>query len=367
MGINDHYEHGIARGVIRYAKEQEYWKLYGYGWMFQPLEDLQHWKGDGIIARIESEEEASRLKALRLPVVDVAGAYTVPEFSQVNNDDLLTGEKAAGYLAGRGFSRFAFCGVSGVGWSSKRKEGFVRGLNVGSVPVFERELSWWEQLEHSDDLYSWLSGLSRPRAVFACNDTAGVKLSIICSELGIAVPAGIGILGVDNEDILCELSAPALSSINLDCEKIGYEAAAHIHRIVEEKKVRREVFVPPGGIIERETTNIFVCDDPTVEQAVRFITSKAGKGISVADTANALFVSRRSLEKKFVRFLGKSVYTVILETRIGCAKDLLRSTGKTVEAVAEESGFNTLQRFYAVFARLTGKTPGQFRRLQREV
>ncbi len=293
MGINDHYEHGIVRGVIRYAKEQENWKLYGYGWMFQPLEDLQHWKGDGIIARIESAEEASRLKALRLPVVDVAGAYTVPEFSQVNNDDLRTGEKAAGYLAGRGFSRFAFCGVSGVGWSSKRKEGFVRGLSVGS--------------------------------------------------------------------------APALSSINLDCEKIGYEAAAHIHRIVEEKTVRREVFVPPGGIIERETTNIFVCDDPTVEQAVRFITSKAGKGISVADTANALFVSRRSLEKKFVRFLGKSVYTVILETRIGCAKDLLRSTGKTVEAVAEESGFNTLQRFYAVFARLTGKTPGQFRRLQREV
>ena len=364
MGINDYYEHGIARGVIRYVKKQQDWKLYGYGWMFQPLENLKHWQGDGIIARIESVSEAEQMKTIGLPVVDVAGAYTVRGFYQVNNDDYLTGEKAAEYLSGRGFSQFAYCGVSGAGWSDCRREGFIRALGCTGLPVFEQALTWWEQLEHSDDLYSWLSDLPKPLAIFACNDTAGVKISIICRELGIGVPEEISILGVDNEDILCELSTPTLSSISLDCEKIGYEAAAQIHNIINANSIQHKLSVAPGKIIERETTSVFVCDDPAVEKAVRYIQSHAIEGISVQDTADAVFVSRRSLEKKFNRTVGKSVYSLITETRIQHAKSLLSSTGKTVEAVAQESGFSTLQRFYTMFNRITGSTPGEYRRRQ---
>ena len=112
MELSDYYEHGIARGLVRYAKSKPDWRLYGYGWMFRSLTDLERWDGDGIVARIEDSSTADRLAALGLPLVDVAGAYERPNFRSVTNDDFLTGYKAALHLSGCGFSHFAFLGVA---------------------------------------------------------------------------------------------------------------------------------------------------------------------------------------------------------------------------------------------------------------
>jgi LacI family transcriptional regulator len=369
MNLDDHYEHGIARGVVRYAKQKSDWRLYGYGWMFRPVEDLEYWRGNGIVARIESQEDARRMASLGLPVVDVAGAYTWAGFSQVNNDDYATGTKAGQYLLSCGFKRFAYCGVAGTGWSEERQKGFGDAVRARApeIDVFEESLPWWEKLENSEHLREWLSALRRPVGIFTCNDTAGVKVTELCRKLDIHVPEEAAILGADNEDILCELSLPSLSSIELDCDAIGFRAAALLDDLIEGPGGQRgaqdrTLLIPPLEISERESTKVFASEDLLVKQAVQFIRANATSGINVLDVLGHIAASRRNLEIRFKEEMGRSLHDEIVRVRLEHAKILLRTTSLTIANVAGESGFGTLQRFHALFKEWAGTSPGSFRK-----
>jgi LacI family transcriptional regulator len=370
MGLADAYEHGIARGIVRYAKAARGWDLYGYGWMFRPLDALEVWRGDGIIARVESREDAAGLAALKVPIVDVAGAYRWPSFHLVANDDEATGRKAAAYLRSCGFRRFAFCGVTGTGWSTGRGKGFAEAVRpfCPEVPVFEEPLAWWESLEESGRLRSWISRLERPVGVFACNDTSGLKLAEMCRSLAVPVPDSVAILGVDNEDILCEMASPSLSSIELDCETIGFRAAALLDGLLAGPRAagprarKRIIFVPPKEIVERESTQVFSCGDPIVEQAVRSIRLRAAQGATAAAILAELPASRRSAEIRFRKATGRSIREEILRVRLARARTLLHGTNLTVAAVAAECGFASAQRFHEAFRKTEGVSPGAFKK-----
>lgn len=385
MELSDFYEHGIARGVVRYTKSRPDWRLFGYGWMFRPLSGLKGWKGDGIIARVESAAAADLLSSLGLPVVDVAGAYPRPRFSSVANDDFLTGRKAGVHLLDRGFTRFAFLGVRGTRWSRKRLDGFRKAIGEGrgrtgaakppAVPVFERSLSWWEGGGGSGASESggrnafgdFLRRLAPQTALFACNDTTGLRATELAGRLGIAVPESLAILGVDDEDILCELSSPSLSSVRLDCEAIGYRAAAALDAILSGKggkaaKRLRDEEVPPKDIAERESTRVFACPDELVSKAVGMIRLRAHEGIKVADLLAVLPASRRSLETRFRAAMGRSLHEEILRAKLSRAARLLSETPMTIEDVAAESGFPSVQRFHEVFKAAEGLSPGAWRK-----
>jgi len=370
MGLADAYEHGITRGIVRYAKAARGWDLYGYGWMFRPLDALEVWRGDGIIARVESREDAAGLAALKVPIVDVAGAYRWPSFHLVANDDEATGRKAAAYLRSCGFRRFAFCGVTGTGWSRGRGKGFAEAVRpfCPEVPVFEELLAWWESLEESGRLRSWISRLERPVGVFACNDTSGLKLAEMCRSLAVPVPDSVAILGVDNEDILCEMASPSLSSIELDCETIGFRAAALLDGLLAGPRAagprarKRIIFVPPKEIVERESTQVFSCGDPIVEQAVRSIRLRAAQGATAAAILAELPASRRSAEIRFRKATGRSIREEILRVRLARARTLLHGTNLTVAAVAAECGFASAQRFHEAFRKTEGVSPGAFKK-----
>jgi LacI family transcriptional regulator len=374
MELSDYYEHGIARGLVRYAKSKPDWRIYGYGWMFGSLTDMVHWEGDGAIARVESAADADALSALGLPVVDVAGAYMRPRFRAVTNDDLRTGEDAAEHLLSCGFSRFAFLGVSGTSWSDQRKEGFRRRLaergRAGTLPAFERPLSWWEGRgkEAADEgdsaLEAFLAALEAPTALFACNDTTGLRATELARRLGLAVPETLAILGVDDEDILCELASPSLSSIRLDCEAIGYRAAAELDAILEGGGLGESarIAVPPKEVAERESTRIFSCPDELVARAVTYIRSHAHEGIDTTDILGVVAASRRSLETRFRREMGRSLHDEIVRSKLAYAKRLLRQTDRTVEDVALESGFGAAARFHAAFKDAEGLSPAEWRK-----
>jgi LacI family transcriptional regulator len=380
MELSDFYEHGIARGLVRYAKAKPDWQLYGYGWMFRPLSDLAAWEGDGIIARAESAERADLLASLGLPVVDVAGAYSRRNFISVTNDDILTGRNAGIHLLERGFSSFAFLGVKGTRWSELRFQGFRRALVEGgpaggrvAIPAFERPLSWWEGLtdrsprgKDLDELGAFMRALPAPTALFACNDTTGLRATELAGRLGIDVPESLAILGVDNEDILCELASPSLSSVMLDCEAIGYRAAELLDGIFEGSEPRAEgAVVPPREIIERESTRVFACGDELVARAVTIIRARAHQGIGVADLLGSIPASRRSLETRFRAAMGRSIHEEIVRSRIAYSKRLLRDGDETIDAVAERSGFGSAQRFHEAFRRSEGLAPGTWRRQNR--
>lgn len=376
MELSDFYEHGIAKGVVRYAKSQPDWRLFGYGWMFRPLADVGSWRGDGIIARIESPEDADRIESLGVPVVDVAGAYSRPGFRTVANDDFLTGYKAALHLRSCGFERFAFLGVCGTIWSDERKAGFLKGVGAASkVPSFERSLAWWEDsgdvkadgvraCPDIGKLEEFLQALPKPAAIFACNDTAGLRATELAREAGTAVPDSLAILGVDDEDILCELASPSLSSIRLDCETIGYRAAQALDAILDGggSPASSRIAIPPKDVMERESTRIFVCPDSLVAAAATLIRARAHEGIGVPDLLAVLPCSRRALENRFRASLGRSLHEEILRVRLARARRLLLETNFTVERIAEECGFGSLPRFNAAFRAAEGLSPGAWRR-----
>ena len=367
MGLIDHFEHGVARGVVRFARGRPDWDLYGYGWMFQSLGSLERWDGDGFVARIESRKHADQLAARGIPVVDVAGGWGRPGFRQVCNDDAATGALAARHLKSLGISTFAFCGVPRVGWSQARRDAFRAAVAPSRVSVFEQPLAWWEGLHESRRLDEWLRGLPKPVALFACNDTTGLRAGAASRRLGLAVPEDVAILGVDNEDILCELSVPPLSSISLDLERIGWEAAETLSGFIEGRPGRpAPILIAPREVVERASTRTLATGDILVDATLRLIHgAAAAERLSVGSVVRHVPGSRRSLEKRFRKALGRSIHQEIIRHRIDSARRLLRDTTLTISAIAGETGFANAQRFYAAFRGAQGVTPGAYRRSYR--
>ncbi|HVP19764.1 MAG TPA: DNA-binding transcriptional regulator [Spirochaetia bacterium] len=366
MGLIDHFEHGVARGVVRFARGRPDWDLYGYGWMFQSLGSLDRWDGDGLVARIESRRHADLLAARGIPVVDVAGGWGRPGFRQVCNDDAATGALAGRHLKTLGVATYAFCGVGRVGWSQARREAFRTVVAPSRVSLFEQPLAWWESLRESQRFDQWLLGLTKPVAVFACNDTAGLKTGAACRRMGLEVPADVAILGVDNEDILCELSVPPLSSISLDLERIGWEAAEALDGFMDGRPRRSgPALVPPREVVERASTRTVATGDPLVDEALRLIHEAAPGPFTVGAVIKSIPSSRRRVELRFRKALGRSIHQEIIRHRIDTARRLLRDTTLTVAAIAAETGFANAQRFYAAFRGIQGVTPGAYRRSYR--
>jgi LacI family transcriptional regulator len=190
----------------------------------------------------------------------------------------------------------------------------------------------------------------------ACNDTAGLKLTAACRDLGLQVPRDVAVIGVDDEDVVCELSS-SLSSIPCDCERIGYEAAAALDRLMEGRRVGGPVFVPPRPPVIRASSDTVACVDPLVAQA--------GRRLGVRDILARVPASRRTLEVRFRRELGTTMHAEIVRARIDRAKRLLGETDMPVKAVAVACGFGAPQRFHPVFRAETGAAPIAWRRRSR--
>ncbi len=370
IAIDDAYTRGLAKGIIKYAKKNIDWNLLGSDWMFASHvgETL-----DGIISRIESQDQIYQLKKYQVPIVDIAGALKYSGFFEVHNDEFETGQKAGRYLLSLGFEHFAWVGIPNIRWSSYRYEGFLNVLSpkVKKVQscILEKGLSWWEKLDYElEMLCYWLGSLEKPTALFAANDTIGLKITHACTAANIQIPNEIAILGVDNEDILCEIANPSLSSIRVDYESIGFKAAELLSNLIHPtgknfQNISHQV-VSPLDIVERESTRMIVAKDPFVEKALNFIKNRCHKGITVNDIIQEIPISRRSLEQKFFLEMKKTLHQEIIETKISHSKKLLKETKTSLDIIAQKSGFGSLQRFHTQFKKLEGITPGEWRKKQ---
>lgn len=372
LRFRDSYDMAVARGVVRYAKSKPNWELRGAGSWFLPLDAGGLDRCEALIARIEGDDDAQELSRLGIPIVDIAGACTRHFFSTVRNDDYATGACAGEYLRRLGTRSYAWCGVEHVHWARERLIGFcgVVGGSPAKLPQFNRSLKWWEQLyDSSTDLQEWLLRLPRPTALFCGSDMVAMKVEVEARRIGLDIPSDLSILGVDDEYLLCELATPSLSSVRLNCEQIGYEAASMLDRLLESPElvgtinIRR---VAPSDVVERESTTLVLERDPLVAQAVQLIRREARRGINVTDIVEALPVSRRSLEQRFKQARGRTLLEELQQERLRQACKLLRFTDLALEQVAQECGFFSLQRFFIQFKRRYGMTPGNWRRNNKE-
>jgi LacI family transcriptional regulator len=212
-----------------------------------------------------------------------------------------------------------------------------------------------------------LSSVPKPTALFACNDAAGLKAAENCRRARIAVPEDLAVLGVDDEDLLCELADPSLSSVRLDCEGIGLAAAAMLDAaLVGEISAARTRLVAPLSVVERESTRIVVSDDPLVSAAATWIRANVQRGVGATELVAALPASRRSIETRFKKAMGITLREAIEDARLERAKRLLGTTNLPLDSIAEASGFGSLQRFHLAFKEREGMTPSAWRRVGRQ-
>jgi LacI family transcriptional regulator len=197
----------------------------------------------------------------------------------------------------------------------------------------------------------------------ACNDFRGTQALDACRRAGIAVPEEVAVVGVDNEELVCTLANPPLSSVVPNARSIGYEAAALLDRLMRgEPEPTTPLFIPPVEVITRLSTDVNAIADPEVATAMRFIREHACEGIAVADVLSQVPVSRSVLQRRFRGLLGRSIHGEIAGVRLQRAKQLLIETDLPLAAIAQRTGFSHVEYLCAAFRQATGLPPGTYRR-----
>ena len=364
------YGRQILHGVSRYLRTHGGWSIFldERELLAPPPDWLADWDGDGVICRPTTPALANALLARGISVVDLNDRYGYLGLPHIGSDMAAIGRLAVEHLHERGFRNLAFCGFSDAAWSRERLAGVEAACANGNFfSAFNspfaglREHIWQEE---RDQICNWLRTLPRPLGVVACNDVRGYHVLDACRVLGVAVPEEIAVIGVDNAETFCELCDPPLSSVVPDAERIGYEAAWLLARLMEKLPPPTEsLWIPPSGVVTRQSTDVLAVEDPTIARAVHFIREHACDGISVTDVLQRQPVSRSVLERGFRKHLGRSPQEEIRRVRLRRVKQLLRETDWTLDRIAEVTGFDHPESMMVQFKRVVGQTPSEWRRL----
>ena len=360
----------IIRGIANFAERNNNWHL-----LIDPR-DHEHrswlpdgWNGDGIIARVSSMQQLAHLRKRNLPLVNVDDLFCdEPELPSVITDENRLAEMALDHLLDRGFRQFGYFAPPSTFYSKKRGNAFSSRCELSGYPcnVYKpgyratRKIGWEEQQRRVE---RWIQSLPRPSAVLTIDAQHARQLAEICHLAGIRVPDDIAILGGSLDELMCDVSTPPLSSINVASERIGHDAAQLLDLILagEEAPVLPQL-VPPQGVKSRQSTDLLAIDDPEIVDALRFIRNNAHRGIVVEDILRQVPISRRSLEIQFRKYLGRSPAREIRRVQLERSRDLLTRRELSITEVALSCGFANATRFGVAFKKDTGKTPHSFRK-----
>jgi len=360
------YGRGLLAGVHAHKQEADDWMMVAceHARGAPPLADVSGWRAEGIVARIENEAIARAVEKLGLPAIDVSAARLLPKVPFVETDDRQIAQLAAEHLLDLGDVHLAYCGDPRFRWSENRRTFFeAEAAKRGrTVDVFQpRRRLAGAGFADDGELTAWLVGLPKPAAIFACYDALALQVIEACHWRGISVPDEVAILGVDDDDLLCPLSTPPLSSITPDARGAGRLAADLLDRLFRGKTVAVENLVKPLGLSVRRSTDMVVTSEPLVSSAVRFIRAHAHQGIKVVDVAAALSASRRTLEQRFVKHLGRTPHDEILRVQFHMVEDLLRRTDMKLSSVAKRCGFKHPEYMTVAFTKRRGIPPREWR------
>ncbi len=329
---------------------------------------LRTWRGDGIIARVETARMAQLLLRTRLPVVNLRRLLPGVPFPYVGVDNAEVSKLAANHLLERGIRHFGFVGrMRGENLSLDLRADHFRQL-VGEAghrcELFPTEptaghLAWEDEQER---LSHWISSLPKPVGIMAANDERGLHVLDAARRAGLHVPDDVAVVGVDNDEALCNLGIPALSSVDVNPEGIGYEAAAMLDKMMAGRDfTSHRATVLPRGVITRQSTDVVASEDEDVSRAIQYIRDTACKGLMASDVLAFVGVSRTSLQQRMKQVTGRTIHQEIQRVRLNRAKELLAGSSLAIKQVAIESGFSSVQYLTRVFRATTGETPAGYR------
>ena len=361
-------------GIARYSRLHGPWSFHiTPGDYKQVVPQMKQWGGTGIIARIADGRVAQAVLDANVPTIAIGltdeqmeAANPLSKFSEISSDPDQVARQAADHLIERRFRHFAYVGSDDRGWSNRRENAFKRCLaESGREPLVyptpkRAQDRVWEREQAL--MAKWISKLPTPIGLFACDDDRGREVLEACGLAGLNVPEDVSVVGVDNDEVFCELANPPLSSVALNAETAGYRAAALLDQMMQGKiKKRQKIIVEALGVVTRRSTDIVAVEDDDISTALQFIRHQHGRGISVDDVVDKVAVSRRNLEKRFRDTIGRSILDEIQLARLDGAKRLLVETTYPISKVADLAGFGSAGYFIQFFQRHVGKTPRNYR------
>jgi LacI family transcriptional regulator len=369
------------RGIAKYSKLHGPWvfsreppfyiaSTFGLTRITRKLPNPKTWDGDGVIAHIPYTKHWIQIVPESIPAV--ISLYTVvesPDFSNFVTDDVQIGRMAAEYFIGRNFRNFAFFGYRNICWSQTRGQSFSERLAKAGFTAKSLTQSGLEPMstrsKRSDrsSLGEWLHSLPKPIAIMACNDDRALDVCDACRTIGLHIPHEVAILGVDNDDLVCELANPPLSSIAVNNERAGYEAAALLDQLMSGKKdVEKHITAIPTHIVTRQSTDIFAVADPEVAKALRFVQQHSTEDIHVDDVVGAVPLSRRVLESRFRKAVDRSILSEIRRARVEQVVQMLVETNLPISEIAKSLSYSGIEHIARYFRREKGMSLIEYRR-----
>ncbi len=363
---------GIFAGTQQYAQEQG-WEstIDEYVAEKLPLRRTKSIPYDGVIGRA-TRKLAERAARLGLPVVNVW--LTSPVWRQlpgVFSDSAAVGRLRAEHLLARGLRQFAALGSEDRA-AKIEVAAFQATVSQAGFPCDAAKLSLHPEQtyaawrKHQQRIDSLMSTWRPPIGVFVFSEAAGRMVAQMCRQRGWRIPHDVAIIAGKNEESLCEHPRPSLTSVEVGFERIGYEAARLLDRLMDgEAPPTEPILLPPRGLVVRESTDFIAVDDPVIAAALEFIAANSQRNIGAGDVARATGVGLRTLQRQFREYLDRPIGGEIQRIRIERAKRELAQSKRPIHEIARDVGFGRAMRMYEVFRRELGVTPRQYRKNRR--
>lgn len=371
--FTESFAYKLLKGIVSYNRGKEQWTICRMPPSYKRhlgaegvVNWAKNWGADAVIGQFAGNDEVSLFT--KNGIVVVAQDY-IRKFNGIPNitaDYHGTGRMAAEYFIGKGYTNFAFFGFRDVCWSDERYEGFKKaveesgyGDHLSAYRMQDINAIWYYELDRLSD---WLRDLPKPVAVMACDDNQASNLIDACNSIGMKMPGEVAIIGVDNDEIICNLNTPSLTSIHVDIENGGYRTAELIDRIVSDRSTRVEdIVLKPVKVVSRISTASYATDDTQILNAIQFIHQNLTKKISVSDVMKEAALSRRLLERRFKAVTGESIYQYISRNKVKLFADMLLDTNDQVINVALNLGENDSKSISRKFKAAYGMAPNEWR------
>lgn len=360
------YLYGVQIGLSNYFVQRPEWIWTHVQPQPEFVSTIARMKPDGVIAYVE-RSYLRVLRRLRAPVVDVSNWLPESGLPRVLADDEAIGRMAARYFFDLGLRRMSVAGPFDAGFGRLRCRGFVDELakeRLSAEFIREKRIAAPPGVDRG--IFAWLRTVRKPVAIFGLTDETAVRALTACRHAGVRVPDEACVLGVDNDELITRVGNPPLSSIALPTERIGFEAARLLDRLMSgAAPPRRPILLPPIRVVARQSTDLLAIEDADIQAAVRYVREHVHERVTVRTLLNVVPLNRRYLERKFRQYTGRTPLQEIRRVRLEKAKELLSSTDLPMPSVARQSGFPNSERLANVFHVMVGLKPTDYRRRMR--
>jgi LacI family transcriptional regulator len=355
-------------GIARYSRLNGPWSFYK-----EPIDlkssipHLTKWKADGIIMR--DSLITKELLKLKIPTILAIHDSSYPKnLPVIETDSISIARMASKHLIEKGFKNFAFCGFDNYDWSKKRQLYFKRYNSEAGFKTYNyfppqknKKNSWESEQQH---MCKWVRDLPKPIGIFACNDDRGQHILEVCKLINLNVPGDVAVIGVDNDPMVCEIEDPPLTSIALNVEYAGFEAAKLLDRLIDKKRTAaKKIVVSPSHIVQRQSTDILAVDDNEVAMAIRYIRNNAKNKILIKDVVETTNLSRRTLERRFRKTVHRSIYNEIQQVRVELISKLLIETNLPISQITSLFNFTDVEHISRYFKKGKGIGLREFRKI----